>query len=129
MIETLIEIDFNKTPEEQSDVLRNRWYPDILYSSWSISDKANWIFSSGVISSVLAWYNLVRSMCGQYKRANTFALVRLNVFRDEIVVINLSLKNEWFNSLSFSSFRNSSPFTVAFFFNEYIGNDNTCRFF
>lgn len=29
MIETLIKVDLNKSPEEQSDVLHNRWHPDI----------------------------------------------------------------------------------------------------
>ena len=32
MIETLIEVDFNKTPEEQADILHNRWHPDIPFS-------------------------------------------------------------------------------------------------
>ena len=32
MIETLIEVDFNKTLEEQADVLHNRWHPDIPFS-------------------------------------------------------------------------------------------------
>ncbi|MBI5041445.1 MAG: acetamidase/formamidase family protein [Gammaproteobacteria bacterium] len=29
MLETLIKVDLNKSPEEQSDVLHNRWHPDI----------------------------------------------------------------------------------------------------
>jgi len=29
MPKTLIKVDFNKTPEEQGDVLHNRWHPDI----------------------------------------------------------------------------------------------------
>ncbi|MBU1190518.1 MAG: acetamidase/formamidase family protein [Gammaproteobacteria bacterium] len=29
MLETLIKVDLNKTPEEQADVLHNRWHPDI----------------------------------------------------------------------------------------------------
>ena len=33
MIETLIEVDINKTPEEQADVLHNRWHPDIPFTS------------------------------------------------------------------------------------------------
>ncbi|MDH3607774.1 MAG: acetamidase/formamidase family protein [Gammaproteobacteria bacterium] len=32
MIEMLIEFDFNKTLEEQADVLHNRWHPDIPFS-------------------------------------------------------------------------------------------------
>ncbi len=31
MIETLIEVDFKKAPEEQSDILHNRWHPDIPF--------------------------------------------------------------------------------------------------
>ena len=33
MIETLIEVSIDKTPEEQGDVLHNRWHPDIPFSS------------------------------------------------------------------------------------------------
>ena len=33
MIETLIEVSINKTPEEQADVLHNRWRPDIPFAS------------------------------------------------------------------------------------------------
>ena len=33
MIDTLIEVSIDKTPEEQGDVLHNRWHPDIPFSS------------------------------------------------------------------------------------------------
>ena len=33
MIQTLIEVDINKTPEQQANVLHNRWHPDIPFSS------------------------------------------------------------------------------------------------
>ena len=33
MIETLIEVDVNKSPADQSEVLHNRWHPDIPFTS------------------------------------------------------------------------------------------------